>query len=368
MLFIEKILQPPSYGWKDENGNLYNPSNMQITGEFFRRINIFTNIKNWLPFLSFAIALSFLPFFILFIINQVNHFNWWMLLIAFIYMIMLATHGTIWYHRYCTHQAYTFSNKFWRFITRHLAIKLIPEEIYVVSHHVHHALSDQPGDPYNAQGGFLYCFLADTNHQPIAKDLNEQEYSMLVKLTHHIGLKMNSYKEYLKWGSIVSPMNLITSCVFNWIFWFLVFYLIGGYDLAITIFGITFFWGIGVRTFNYKGHGKGKDERREGIDFNLHDMSINQLWPGFVAGEWHNNHHLYPASARSGFLPHQIDFAWLYIKLLSLIGAVSSYHDSKELFIENYWKPYLTKVSSARNATSLIIICISLSTLSSILS
>lgn len=54
---------------------------------------------------------------------------------------------------------------------------MIPEEIYVVSHHVHHAKSDQPGDPYNASGGFLYCFLADVNHQPIAKSLSEKDYS-----------------------------------------------------------------------------------------------------------------------------------------------------------------------------------------------
>ena len=70
-------------------------------------------------------------------------------------------------------------------------------------------------------------------------------------------------------------------------------------------------------------------------------MSINQLWPGFVAGEWHNNHHLYPSSARSGFLKHQIDFAWYYIKFMSMIGAVTDYHDSKKLFLEQYQKPYL---------------------------
>ena len=65
-------------------------------------------------------------------------------------------------------------------------------------------------------------------------------------------------------------------------------------------------------------------------------MSINQIWPGFVAGEWHNNHHLFPKSARSGFKPYQVDMAWYYIKFLSLIGAVSSYHDSKKQFYLEY--------------------------------
>jgi stearoyl-CoA desaturase (delta-9 desaturase) len=65
-------------------------------------------------------------------------------------------------------------------------------------------------------------------------------------------------------------------------------------------------------------------------------MSINQLWPGYVAGEWHNNHHLFPKSARSGFKAHQLDLAWCYIKFMSMIGAVSSYRDSKKQFLLEY--------------------------------
>ena len=108
---------------------------------------------------------------------------------AFLYsMIIMGTHGTIWHHRYCTHGAYKFKNKFWRFFTQNLTINVIPEEIYVVSHHVHHAKSDQPGDPYNAEAGFLYCFLADVNHQPIAKDLSEADYDRVKLLMKHTGV------------------------------------------------------------------------------------------------------------------------------------------------------------------------------------
>jgi stearoyl-CoA desaturase (delta-9 desaturase) len=54
-------------------------------------------------------------------------------------MIIMGTHGTIWFHRYCTHKSFTFRHGIWRFITQNLVIKTIPEEVYVVSHHVHHA-------------------------------------------------------------------------------------------------------------------------------------------------------------------------------------------------------------------------------------
>ncbi len=77
-----------------------------------------------------------------------------------------------WYHRYGTHRAFVFRNSFWRIVTQNLVVKLIPEEIYIVSHHVYHSKSDQPGDLYNASAGFLYCFLVETNHQPISKYLD----------------------------------------------------------------------------------------------------------------------------------------------------------------------------------------------------
>lgn len=341
MAFIDHVLEAPSYGWKDGNGNFIKPSTFQMWKEFFGRLNIFRTRKNWLPFISWLKVLCLVPFFVLFV---VYFMSWWSLLAAFVYgMIVMGTHGTIWHHRYCTHGAYTFRNHFWRFITQNLTINVIPEEIYVISHHVHHAKSDKPGDPYNAEGGFLYCFLADVNHQPIAKDLQENDYHRVQTLMSHTGVKSNSYRQYLRWGSYAQPWRVMLSWGLNWSFWYLIFYLLGGHILAVSLFGAAGFWAVGVRTFNYEGHGKGRDKQRDGTDYNHHDKSINQLWPGFVAGEWHNNHHLYPKSARSGFKPLQIDFAWYYIRLLKTLGAVSQYKDNKKQFYEKYYLPYLRR-------------------------
>ncbi|XZF16230.1 acyl-CoA desaturase [Chitinophagaceae bacterium MMS25-I14] len=346
MALFDYILEPPSYGWKDEHGNLSKPSNKAILREFGSRLNIFRTRKNWMTFTSWLQLACLLPFLLAFIFF---HFNWWLFAAGFIYsMILMGTHGTIWYHRYCTHQAYTFKNKFWKFITQHLVIKTVFEEIYAISHHVHHAKSDEPGDPYNASAGFLYCFLADANHQPINRNLSEEDYNRVVHLMKHTGVTANSYKQYQKWGSIDSPGRVLLSWALNWSFWLVVLfclgeYLIGGQGAALVcaIFGSAFVWTAGVRTFNYEGHGKGQDKRVDAIDYNRKDMSINQVWPGYVAGEWHNNHHLYPASARSGFLPYQLDLAYLYIKILHSIGGVESYRDAKKQFLEQYHYPYL---------------------------
>lgn len=338
MQFIDYVLQPPSYGWKNEKGELIKPSAKQLISEFFKRINIFRSKKNWLALSGWLGVVLLLPFFFLFIFK---YFTWWLLLAGFLYsMIGMGTHGTIWYHRYCTHRSYKFRNRFWRFITQNLVLKALPEETYVVSHHVHHSKSDQPGDPYNAKGGFLYCFLADVNHQPIAQNLNERDYMRAATLINHTGVKCNTYLQYKKWGSIANPTNTIILWVLNWSFWYAMFYVLGGNALACTLFAGALIWSVGVRTFNYEGHGKGHDQRKDGIDLNRNDMSVNQYWPGIVAGEWHNNHHLFPHSAQSGFLPFQIDFAWYYIYFLHLIGGVSSYHNSKKQFFQKYYKPY----------------------------
>lgn len=336
---INYVLETPSYGWKCQQGHLIIPTNGQIFKEFAHRLNIFRSKKNWLAFFSWFKVLVLIPCLFIFFFR---YFNFYLLGIAFLYsMVVMGTHGTIWYHRYCTHGAYTFRNKFWRFLTRNLTVNMVPEEIYVISHHVHHAKSDEPGDPYNATAGFLYCFLADVNHQPISHHLTEEEYKRVVNMMADTGVKPNTYAQYKIWGSIAQPAWSIAGWLLNWAFWGTVFYLLGGPALLFALFGAAGFWAIGVRTFNYEGHGKGKEKHREGTDFHKKDLSINQIWPGYVAGEWHNNHHLFPSSARSGFLNYQIDLAWYYIKFLNIIGAVTSYHDSKKLFLAQYQQPYI---------------------------
>ena len=263
-----------------------------------------------------------------------------MLGVAFVYgMVGMGCFGTVWYHRYGTHKAFTFSHPLWRFLTRNLFIRSVPEEIYIISHHVHHAMVEEPGDPYNAHGGALYCFLADTNHQPIARDLDPEDYQRAVAMVEHTGLRPNTYEAYQRWGSITHPGSTALHYALNWGFWFAFFVWVGGVPLALAVFSGAFAWSLGIRTYNYSAHGSGKDIRVDGWDFNRRDLSVNQYWSGFVAGEWHNNHHLFPSGARSGFLPIQLDLPWLFIKLLHTLGAVDTYRAYKAQFYEKSYRP-----------------------------
>jgi fatty-acid desaturase len=342
--FLERVLDPPSYGFS-RDGKLYVPTQQEILREFFSRLNIFASRKSWLPLFSWIATLSFaipLTYFI------IHHLSIGLLLVGFVYsMVVLGSHGTFWLHRYGTHRAFKFSNRWVALICRNLVIKIIPEETYIVSHHVHHSYCEQPGDPYNAHAGFLYCFLADVNHQAIARDLSEKDYAQVCKLVAHTGVRMNSYSQYLRWGSICNPFFTILHYALNWSFWYAMFYFIGGHALALAIFGSSGVWAVGVRTFNYDGHGRGKDVRKDGSDFNRADLSVNQTWPGLVAGEWHNNHHLYPSGARSGFLRHQLDLPWLLIRSLSAVGAVASYRDYRDDFFKRHYQPWLSGAPAA---------------------
>lgn len=349
MAFLDRVLREPSYGWRTADGELSVPTHRELVRELFSRTNIFRTRKNWQAFSMWVFTLGLAPFFIAFFWY---HFSWPLVVVGFFYsMVLMGSYGTVWLHRGGTHGAYEWKSKVWRFITRNLVIRVCPDEIYIISHHVHHAKSDQPGDPYNASGGGLYCFLADTNHQPIATDLTEKEYERVCRLLAHTGVALHTYEDYQRWGSAEKPFATYVLFALNWAFWYGAFYLIGGHALATAIFGSAIVWTFGIRTFNYGAHGSGKDKRRDGVDFYRKDFSINQLWPGFVAGEWHNNHHLFPTSARNGFLSYQLDLPFLYIRFLKLIGAVTRVRDHTELFYERHYLPYLAQATSERQGS-----------------
>ncbi|MBA4167287.1 MAG: fatty acid desaturase [Chitinophagaceae bacterium] len=346
MAFIDKVLQTPSYGWKNEKGELIVPSLKQLFSEAFARINVFQTRKNWISLISWLMAVCLFPFFIFFIFK---YFSLKLLGIFIVYsMIIMSTHATIWYHRFCTHKSFMFSHPVWRFITQNLVLKTFPEEIYVVSHHVHHVKSDEPGDPYNPKAGLMYCMLSDVNHQSISKNLTEIEYNKVSHFLRHTGVLINSYPQYLKWGSIATPLYTISLWLLNWSFWFCAFYLLGGPGAVCALFSAAMFWFVLVRAFNYTGHGKGENKHVDGIDFDRSNLSINQTRPGLFAGEWHNNHHLYPGSARAGFLRYQLDLPWIYIFSLYKLGAVSSFHDSKKDFMKKHRECKAAKEASAK--------------------
>ncbi|HSC80522.1 MAG TPA: acyl-CoA desaturase [Chitinolyticbacter sp.] len=87
-------------------------------------------------------------------------------------------------------------------------------------------------------------------------------------------------------------------------------------------------WGIFVRVaagtamywfISYIAHTRGPQSWVvDGAGVQAHDVPIAAI-PTF--GEsWHNNHHAFPASARHGLYPGQIDLGWNFVQLLEWLG------------------------------------------------
>jgi sn-1 stearoyl-lipid 9-desaturase len=337
-LLLKRVLREPGYGWA-RDGELYKPTAAEMLREWRSRMNLFKSPKAWLAVAGWGWTLLLLA---IWIVALTQYFTWTLVLVSFLHSaIWLGVHGTVYLHRYSTHRAFTFRNRFFRFICRNLSIKIVPEEIYVVSHHVHHALSDLPGDPYNARAGWLYCFFAGELHQQINPNLDEKDYEAVCRLVRHTGMRCNTYQQYQYWGSIAHPARLIAHYLLNWAAWYGALYLLGGHALATAIFGGAFVWAVGIRAHNYGLHAGGKDKRRDGVDFDRTNLAINDFWPGMIAGEWHNNHHLYPTSVRSGFLPWQLDSSYAFIWCYRLIGGITSWRDLRPKFYEKHYRPYL---------------------------
>jgi stearoyl-CoA desaturase (delta-9 desaturase) len=346
---LKRALQEPGYGWT-RNGELHKPTTAEIMREWRSRMNIFANKKAWMAVMVWCWTLLLFPFGVVFL---VKYRSWQLMLAGFLYsMVWIGTHGTVYLHRYGTHHAFRLRNRAYLFVVRNLSIKIVPEEIYIVSHHVHHAYSDLPGDPYNARAGWLYCFLAGELHQQINQSLTPKDYAQVASLVRHTGMRLNTYEEYKRFGTIAHPARIMVHYALNWAFWYGAFYLMGGHALATALFGWAAVWAIGIRAHNYDLHAGGKDRRRDGIDFDRTNLSINQAWPGIVAGEWHNNHHLFPNSVRAGFTPFQPDISYGVIWVLRLLGGVTSWRDFKAKFYERHYLPYQAAQRAAREAAA----------------
>ncbi len=239
MAFIDEILQTPSYGWMDARGVFLKPTTSQLFKEAFSRINVFRTRKNWITLISWFMAACMFPLFVIFLIYFLT---WKTAIVLVVYaMVIMSTHGTIWFHRYCTHKSYRFSHPLFRLITQNLVIKTFPEEIYVISHHVHHVKSDEPGDPYNPMGGFMYCMLSDVNHQSISKDLSREKYQRVRNFLSHTGVGLNSFEQYQTWGSVSKPFYVISLWILNWTFWYRYFVVAGRKRTCSGLFQWRFF-------------------------------------------------------------------------------------------------------------------------------
>ena len=134
----------------------------------------------------------------------------------------------------------------------------------------------------------------------------------------------NTYKQYLKWGSISHPLITVIYVCTCFLLRFLLLFIFVSPSFAYAFAAAKTITGISIHTVtNYFIHGRGRDFRtKEG--YPNEDLAHNS-WLGIILfGQYHANHHYRPQSANTGFKAKQFDLPFLIIKLYESLGLIKN--------------------------------------------
>jgi fatty-acid desaturase len=229
-------------------------------------------------------------------------FSWRALAVAFVLWWVAGSLGVgMGFHRLLTHRGYKVPKLVEYFLTLCGSLALEGGHInWVVTHRIHHAHTDAPGDPHTPRDGGWWAHMGwvlrgtAQLHSPqvvarYAPDLLKDRVHVLLNRIYWV------------------PLVILGAALLAF----------GGWSV--------FMWGIFLRiTFNLHStwlvnsatHLWGK--RR----FVTTDDSTNCWWVALLTfGEgWHNNHHAHPRAARHGLAWYEVDFNWWGIRALELLG------------------------------------------------
>lgn len=205
------------------------------------------------------------------------------------------------FHRLLTHRGYKTPKLVEYFLTLCGLLALEGGAInWVVTHRIHHASTDKPGDPHTPRDGRWWAHMGwilrgtaqqheDSVLQRYAPDLMKDRVHMFLNRFYYVPLIVS--------GGLLFAMG-------GWSFLFV------GVFLRVTI-GLHFTWLVNSATHLW-------GTRR----FQTTDDSTNSWWVALVSfGEgWHNNHHAHPRAARHGLTWYEVDFNWYGIRALELLG------------------------------------------------
>jgi fatty-acid desaturase len=239
--------------------------------------------------------------------------------VALLACFIATVYNTVWYHRYCSHRAFTFRSLGWARLFLWTNPVCFREESYVVPHRLHHSRSDEPNDPYGPHLGWLGSYLATESQQKMNRHITRAEYQRLAQSLAHIGFVQNTYSAYQATGSVENVAHYLGRFVFINVFWCALAYLAAGWTGVGAWISAVFLFTVLVRDFNFRGHAGLLGNRAEGVP-------LNQFIYGLIAGEWHENHHAYPRLARSGLRWWQIDLPYAIVRVLHLVGVVRQFH------------------------------------------
>lgn len=323
-------LLPRTYRIRDAKGNRRSPTLIEVARQFHHSVNFVKDRRQTLRAAFEAFHAATLIAFCAFVIRFLSPRT--ILIYCLSFIILAIFINTIWYHRYCSHRAFRFRNPLWMRVFLWLNPIGFREEIYALLHHIHHRIEDQDGDPYGPHLGVCGSYLASGEFE-IDTDITPEEYARIKRSLAHIGIPFASLQSFQRWRSVEWIPHYLARWTFAMLFWSMMAYCVAGSAAIVALFAAIFTYTLLMRDFNYRGHSRLEAPRHiDGWDFNRKSLALNQRFYGYVAGEWHNNHHGFSASANCGFLPRQLDLAFVMIKVMHRAGIVERFNDNQPDF------------------------------------
>ena len=313
------ILLEPVYGYRTMKDP--RPSLREIYAELIDCICVWRDRRRLLPALAFAFhTATFVAFFVYVFFFWTTRLSW---SIAAVSVTLGVLNNTVWFHRYCTHRAFRFRSLLWARLFLWTSPPFFREESYALAHHVHHGKSDVPGDPHGPHLGWIGNYFSFESQQKINTAISREEFQRQADKLKHIGFAMNTYEEFQRTAEFETLGHYATRMLFVNLLWGTLSYLYAGWPGVLAWYAALFAYDFIVRDFNYQGHG-GFFARWLG------SKPFNHPFYGFVAGEWHRNHHDHPASMRTGLRWWQLDLPYWFVRALHAVGIVNRYTTVEE--------------------------------------
>jgi sn-1 stearoyl-lipid 9-desaturase len=248
----------------------------------------------------------FLSIFHVGAVTALFFFSWNALAVAIIMTWVAGSLGIgIGYHRLLTHRGFKTPKWFEYFLTICGMLALQGGAInWVVTHRIHHAFTEQPGDPHSPRNGRWWAHMgwilrgtAQQHSEKImrryAPDLMNDRVHLFLNKIYFVPLTISGIV-LLAWGGLPALM------------WGVFFRVTFAHHSTWLVNSATHLWG----------------SRR----FETEDDSTNNWWVALLTfGEgWHNNHHAFARAARHGLAWYELDMNWLAIRAFALMGLVTS--------------------------------------------
>jgi stearoyl-CoA desaturase (delta-9 desaturase) len=233
-------------------------------------------------------------------------FSWQALVAAVVLWWISASLGVgMGFHRLLTHRGYKTPKLVEYFITFCGLLALEGGAInWVVTHRIHHAHTDAPGDPHTPREGGWWAhigWMLKGTAQSHDKATMARYAPDMVKDRFHV-LANTFY-----WLPIIFlAIGLLALGGWSFVLWGVFFRVTFNFHATWLVNSATHMWG-----------------RRR---FATRDDSTNNWWVALLTfGEgWHNNHHAYPTAARHGFAWYEIDLNWWGIRTMQFLGLAKA--------------------------------------------